>query len=378
MKRGTSEKGFHGYNPEDSDSSFGTPSGTPVPQQSVGRTPGASQAEFDFSEIDLTFLESPEDPNKTMTGGKPGGKGSKGKGHTPLKHVPATTTDKMVVPEASVTQVTSQTAQTTSTVTSASSSTSQPPGPGLPPGPKVASTFAPTFPAAASASNGAGVATTTQTVVTTAQTSPVMTPDVQTIPLTHTEPKPLASEQLRDLKTACNTSVTATYDWMTKIQREMGTLPECERTFIRLGELLIMTTDVEKGMDAQTKAYADAVRKVSVSRAVQATKEADHARKNLEDTRTVIKVKQMGYLHSKDTQGDADLMRSKERSYQSTLEAREAGASMENDIAVAKHGSREALNALHTALWYKRPVKDVMEAASHMEAMRLHLLEQTG
>jgi hypothetical protein len=385
MKRGSSDKGFHGYNPdspEGSDSSFGTPSGTPASRQSAGRTPPCdkSQAEFDFPEIDLTFLESLDDPNKTMTGSQPKG-GKAGKGLTPLKHVPATTADVTAVgTEAATIQVTSQTTATTSTMNAAAPSSSRPPGPGLPAGTNVPSTFRTAINPVSSASNDAEVATTTQAVVMTTQASPVVTTKDVITPPTVDLSTALKSDQLRDLRTACNTSVTATYDWMTKIQRELTTLPDCERTFLRWGELLLMSMDVEKGMNTQTKAYADSVRPVSVSRAVQAIKEADHARKNLEDTRTVIKVKQMTYLHSKDTVGETALLRSKERSDQSTLEAREVArlASLENDIAVAKAGSRDALNTLHTALWYKRAVTEVMEAASHMEATRLHLLEQTG
>lgn len=94
---------------------------------------------------------------------------------------------------------------------------------------------------------------------------------------------------------ACNISVTATYDWVTKVQREMVGLVDCERTFIRLGELLALASDIEIKMANHMNAYADAVRPFVVTRAVEALQEADLAKKRLETTRTNLKFRQISY-----------------------------------------------------------------------------------
>jgi hypothetical protein len=52
-------------------------------------------------------------------------------------------------------------------------------------------------------------------------------------------------DQLRDLKTACNTSIAATYDWITRVQREMTTLISCEKTHQRLTDLLLTSAGIE-------------------------------------------------------------------------------------------------------------------------------------
>jgi hypothetical protein len=109
------------------------------------------------------------------------------------------------------------------------------------------------------------------------------------------QPQGQGTDQLRNLKMACNISVTATYDWVTKVQREMVGLVDCERTFIRLGELLALASDIEIKMANHMNAYADAVRPFVVTRAVEALQEADLAKKRLETTRTNLKFRQISY-----------------------------------------------------------------------------------
>jgi hypothetical protein len=191
------------------------------------------------------------------------------------------------------------------------------------------------------------------------------------------QPHGQGTDQLRNLKTACNVSVTATYDWITKVQREMLGLVDCERTFIRLGELLTLANDIEIKMANHTRAYADAVRPFVVTRAVEALQEADVAKRKLETTRTNLKFCQISYQHSQDTRGDMALQRARERATVSTdnLEDSRNQQRIENDITMAKTCSRNAVNQVRTAMWHRRSQQEVGEACSHLEASRLHLLE---
>jgi hypothetical protein len=99
----------------------------------------------------------------------------------------------------------------------------------------------------------AATATTTQVVTTeatpTVATSTVLQPSI-----------PARLDKIRDLKTACNTSITATYEWITEVQREMTALISCKKTNQRLTELLVTLHGIEAGMEYNTQVYANAVR----------------------------------------------------------------------------------------------------------------------
>jgi hypothetical protein len=105
MKRAT-DQGWHGFNPEDPDSPFGTPTGGSSAPESRGETPPCelSQTEFDFIDLDKTLLPDRPGPSTTPMGGgrknNTPGKGSNlPKRATPAKSTSGTTaTTPTVIP----------------------------------------------------------------------------------------------------------------------------------------------------------------------------------------------------------------------------------------------------------------------------------------
>jgi hypothetical protein len=113
---------------------------------------------------------------------------------------------------------------------------------------------------------------------------------------------------------------------------------------------------------------------------VNVLKEADQARRNLNVTRTAIKFRQISFLGSRSNIEDQQLQRARDNSILSTsgpggLEEIHAQQVIEAEIVIGKVEARNAIDALRAGLWHRRPATEVAEAASHLEATRIHLLE---
>jgi hypothetical protein len=161
-------------------------------------------------------------------------------------------------------------------------------------------------------SDQAATATTTTQVVTTEATPTVATS-------TASQPSISARlDKIRALRTACNTSITATYEWITKVQKEMTALISCERTNQRLTEFLVTSAGIEAGIEYNMQVYANAVRHIQASKSVNALKEADQAKRNLNVTRTAMKFWQISYLGSKGNLEEQQLQPVAEPSFRAT------------------------------------------------------------
>jgi hypothetical protein len=158
----------------------------------------------------------------------------------------------------------------------------------------------------------AGSSSATKSVPEKGNEEPVVQPDVQ--PVVQDNEEPLIrdkAEEIKQLRAANNTSVTATYDWITKVQREMSLMIDGTRTFQRLGDLLTMSMDVEVGLNAHANAYADAVRPFIVTKAIESLREAKVAQQALENNRQALRVRQISYQVS--TQNEKQQSHEKQR-----------------------------------------------------------------
>jgi hypothetical protein len=121
---------------------------------------------------------------------------------------------------------------------------------------------------------------------------------------------------LTALQMASNRSLTATYEWITEVQRDISaSVIDSDQALQWLGDLLLASTAIEIGMNKQVKAYANVVRPFIVTYAVQVLREAEHATKNLNITRNAIKVRQISYQHSL----NQTLQRARERPHDLTI-----------------------------------------------------------
>jgi hypothetical protein len=142
-----------------------------------------------------------------------------------------------------------------------------------------------------------------------------------------------------------------------------------------------LTSDtIEAGMEYNTQVYSNAVRPIQALKSANVLKEAEQAKRNLNVTRTAIKFRQISYLGSRSNIEEQQLQRARDKSILSTsgpggLEEVHAQQVVEAEIAIGKVAARNAINALRAGLWHRHPVAEVAEAASHLEATRIHLLE---
>jgi hypothetical protein len=385
MKRSSSasKRSIYGLGADESDDSFGTPSGSPVTKSPWETASPAncsafdsfcddSQVNFEFSDYDQTLsLDRTGGPLFSMTKGKKGGpaKGGGG-GITPIKHVEATTTAPPSTPTTNAPPTVGSTASagmptiTVSQVGAPVSSTNV----FLPNvGPDITIT---SIANAITTTSKTGTANAASQAANTASNSP-------TPPTLNLTVSGMSNSQLRTLKLASNTSIVATYDWISMIQKELSAAVDSEKTTHRLRKILEDTVGVETGLAFTTNAYMDAVRPFQVSRAVEVQREVKQVLATLEVSRNAMKIRLINYDHTFDTDGDASILRARERTLVSTsnLEDVRVRSSVENEIAIGKTGSLAAVHATRNGIWYQRTYAEVKEAMSHLEATRLHLLE---
>jgi hypothetical protein len=263
MKRSTAstkKSGWRGYGDsaegQDSSSSassseYGSPAAKSPREESAAFD--QSQANFDFSGLDQTFAGLNQTSTHDLTEGAGLDMPKRGsKGNTPQKpHLAASTASVITT---AVTVAMSQSTAPTSTVVSGASSSSVPPASNQGAGSSTISSSGNSVTFAATAS--------TAQVVTTEGTPATSTASHANDFNTVEASIPARLNQIRDLRTACNTSITSAYDWITKVQKEMTALISCEATNRRLSEFLLTLATIEAGMEYNTQVYSNAVRPV--------------------------------------------------------------------------------------------------------------------
>jgi hypothetical protein len=194
------------------------------------------------------FVQGPnENLSLEMGGTRKGGK------HTPQKPVPPKPIP--VTPASKSIPVTSEAASGSNTPTMASGASSSSLPPAITdqgPGPNASASTAGnsvTFTASTSVATSTSVTPPTTSVLSSTRPTPTTSASSSARP----PGIPVAIDKLRDLRTSCNTSITATYDWLSKVNNEMKALIGCSKTDQRLTELLGLAAGVEAAMDYHTQ-----------------------------------------------------------------------------------------------------------------------------